>query len=98
MSFTWYTNAQLDIDLLFTFEDGAPIQSLVGATVRADAVLKGGAAYPGTVTILDAQTAHATWAAGSMPMGGYEIQVHASKAGAAQVAAVETFTMRQGAF
>ena len=98
MSYTAYTSEPLDFAVAVTFDAGGP-STLVGGTVRADALnLDTGARASGVATIQGAASIRATFAAGALPAGRYEVQVIATPSGAAaQVVSASLWTVKRGA-
>lgn len=98
MIYIAYTSAPLDfLANPVTFDAGGPT-TLVGATVRVDAindVTK--AKTAGTATVVDADTCRCTFAAGTLPAGRYDVQLLATISGVSQVICASLWTVRPGA-
>lgn len=71
----------LVIELTVSFPVGGLVQDLIGATVVVIARRKGSAAVNGVATVVDDTTVQAVFAAYSLTVGVWEIQIRAAKSG-----------------
>lgn len=98
MSNIAYTSEPLDFLLTVDFDPGASVSTLIGATVRADAISDRGTKVTGSASVIDATKLRVTFAAGALSVGRYEVQVLVSPPGvAAQVVSSELWIVKPGA-
>ncbi len=81
----------LVIELTVSFPVGGLVQDLTGATVVAIAKRKGAAPVDGAATVVDETTVQVVFAAGSLSVGVWEVQIRATKSG-------QTMTIHHEAF
>lgn len=67
--FTTWTNVDLIIRVPVTFDQGAPITTLIGATVDARIKTQKGAIVIGTAEVVNSATILVTFPRGTLPVG-----------------------------
>jgi len=80
----------LVLDVPVTFDSGAPVSSLSGATIDASASnveTRGALVIDAASTAISGNTATCTWSAGALAAGSWRVQVKVSKSGLTQTVA-----------
>jgi len=78
------------LEITVSFDSGAPVSSLSGATIRASAA--GGANVDATTSVTG-DVITCTWAAGSLSAGLWRVQVQVTKSGLTQTVYEDTITV-----
>lgn len=86
----------LVLEVPVTFDRGAAVSSLTGATIRASALKMN--SDPGDVqdaaTSITGNTVTCTWAPGALSAGSWRVQVKVTKSGQTQTVRQETITVK----
>jgi hypothetical protein len=93
---TIHAGDSLVLEVAVSFDSGAPVSSLTGATLRASASYIDGRSASTTVdasTSITSNTATCTWAAGALTAGSWRVQVRATKSGLTQTVYEDTITV-----
>ena len=83
----------LVIELAVSFPAGSLVQDLTGATLVAIAKRKGAAPVTGICTLLDEATIQAVFAARSLALGVWDVQIRATKSNQTLTLHAESFSV-----
>ena len=91
---TIYAGDSLVIEVTVSFDSGATVNSLTGATLRASASrIAGSADVVEASTAISGNVATCTWAADALDAGSWRVQLRATKSGQTQTVYQDTITV-----